>query len=266
MKYTDFNYSGGFPLDQSVLKRMQQAYFEHMEAYARQLGCESVGNYILDGCKVVGANITPGMMFIDGEMCPFAGAVGTIATKIKKITTTANAPFENGTNPPVFKETIAQVDASGILLSAFTRFFPVFDENYVHTDNNFTAAFLAKLNSIATGAEVNVQADWAVTNPALDSFIKNKPVGQYLLYLRKGTFIHGDLITDKQLITVTFPTVGTSNYTVLASLVGEGSWQAEVNINFGIREKTETYFKIMMTDYSNSSSQIISFDYIIIPN
>lgn len=51
----------------------------------------------------------------------------------------------------------------------------VTDANYVHTDDNFTTTLKNKLNGIATGAEVNVQSDWAVTNNSSDAFIKNKP-------------------------------------------------------------------------------------------
>lgn len=40
---------------------------------------------------------------------------------------------------------------------------------------DFTSVLLAKLNSIATNAEVNVQADWAESNTASDAFIQNKP-------------------------------------------------------------------------------------------
>lgn len=49
------------------------------------------------------------------------------------------------------------------------------DANYVHTDNNFTTPLKDKLNGIATGAEVNIQSDWNVTDTASDAFIKNKP-------------------------------------------------------------------------------------------
>ena len=49
------------------------------------------------------------------------------------------------------------------------------DANYVHTDNNFTTALKDKLNGIATGAEVNVQSDWNITDTSSDAFIKNKP-------------------------------------------------------------------------------------------
>ena len=51
----------------------------------------------------------------------------------------------------------------------------VSDANYVHTDNNFTTTLKNKLNGIASGAEVNVQSDWNVTDTTSDAFIKNKP-------------------------------------------------------------------------------------------
>ena len=45
------------------------------------------------------------------------------------------------------------------------------------TNNNkiMTSAERTKLAGIATGAEVNVQSDWNVTNSSSDAFIKNKP-------------------------------------------------------------------------------------------
>lgn len=51
----------------------------------------------------------------------------------------------------------------------------VSDANYVHTDSNFTSAEKTKLSGIATGAEVNVQADWNASDTSSDAFIKNKP-------------------------------------------------------------------------------------------
>lgn len=41
--------------------------------------------------------------------------------------------------------------------------------------NDFTDELLAKLNGIASGAEVNVQADWDVTDNTSDAYIANKP-------------------------------------------------------------------------------------------
>lgn len=41
--------------------------------------------------------------------------------------------------------------------------------------NDYTTAEKNKLSGIASGAEVNVQADWNVTNSSSDAYIKNKP-------------------------------------------------------------------------------------------
>lgn len=49
------------------------------------------------------------------------------------------------------------------------------DASYVHTDNNFTNADVSKLGGIESGAEVNVQADWSVSDSSSDAYIQNKP-------------------------------------------------------------------------------------------
>lgn len=63
--------------------------------------------------------------------------------------------------------------AEEVVISAGTGV--VIDSNYVHTDNNFTTTLKNKLDGIASGAEVNVQSDWNVTNTSSDAYIKNKP-------------------------------------------------------------------------------------------
>ena len=51
----------------------------------------------------------------------------------------------------------------------------VIDNEYVHTDNNFTDAEKTKLLGIASGAEVNVQANWTESDSSSDAYIQNKP-------------------------------------------------------------------------------------------
>lgn len=43
------------------------------------------------------------------------------------------------------------------------------------TDGLMSSSDKTKLNGVATGAEVNVQSDWSVTDSSSDAFIKNKP-------------------------------------------------------------------------------------------
>lgn len=218
MKTINFDYTGGFPLEQPVLKRMQSANLLVLDAFVKQLGCEDIGNYIISGCKISGENITPGIMYIDGELCLFAGAVGDQTTKIKKQTNTLTAPFENGTNPPVFIETLAVVNAAGTELQNFTRFFYVQDANYVHTDRNFTNALLQKLNGIQANAQVNVRPDWNENNSQSPKYIENRPVN-ILEYLYKGVAILGDFPGATNSTTyINFPDIGTDNYMVLGTI------------------------------------------------
>lgn len=50
------------------------------------------------------------------------------------------------------------------------------DENATEAESGLmSAADKAKLNSIADGAEVNIQSDWNVTDTTSDAYIKNKP-------------------------------------------------------------------------------------------
>lgn len=77
-------------------------------------------------------------------------------------------------------------DSDGILHATTYTLEKSVPSNAVFTDTTYSdattsaaglmsAADKTKLNGIATGAEVNVQSDWNVTNTASDAFIKNKP-------------------------------------------------------------------------------------------
>ena len=262
MKSTNFDYNGGFPFDQSTLKRLQEAVFEHIKVHALQLGCQETGNYILHGCQVVGANITAGTMFIDGEVCPFAGAVGDVTTKIKKQTNTANAPFENGTNPPVFIETIAVVNATGTPLQDYQRLYHVQDANYVHTDNNFTAALLAKLNGIEELAEVNVQADWDVVNPLSDAFIKNKP--NITQWYHRGSANLGAISSFVlgNIFTINFPEIAVSDYFVVGQITAANGVPV---IACGTFDKTTTGFKLRVYKPDGATATNCVFEYYLLP-
>lgn len=62
------------------------------------------------------------------------------------------------------------------------------DASYVHTDNNYTTTEKNKLAGIAEGAEVNVQADWNVSDSSSDAFIKNKPQN----LVQDASYVHTD--------------------------------------------------------------------------
>lgn len=60
--------------------------------------------------------------------------------------------------------------------------------------NDYTTAEKNKLAGIASGAEVNVQADWAETNTSSDAYIKNKPNMPSTLSASNGIKIENNVI------------------------------------------------------------------------
>ena len=71
---------------------------------------------------------------------------------------------------------LAALNASGNLTdSGQSSANLVHDASYVHTDNNFTTVLKTKLEGVQSGAEQNVQADWAQSDTSSDSYIQHKP-------------------------------------------------------------------------------------------
>jgi hypothetical protein len=79
----------------------------------------------------------------------------------------------------------------------------------VHT--LFSQSLLAKLNGIATGAEVNVQADWNVANEGSDAFIRNKPANLLSRHIQTYSYI----FTGQGLVYTINHNLGTDNYLVI---------------------------------------------------
>lgn len=262
MNLIDFTKTGGYRFKQFTLRKMQEAYFQILKVFVSFCNIPDTGNYIIAGCTISGANITAGYVYIDGDLCRFEQTAGDVTTKIKKSVVTENLAFKNGTNQPVFRYTSAVVHATeGAALSDFIRVSPVFDANYVHTDNNFTAALLDKLNGIEDGAEKNVQADFHTTNPLLDSYIKNKP--DFLTPLKKGFSVLGE-IPGQVTVTISFPDVGTSNYMVLWSLVSLGGPDNDNDITAVVANKTSNSFDFFVEEFT-TNTQSLKLEYILFP-
>ena len=62
------------------------------------------------------------------------------------------------------------------------------DGTKVLSDNNFTDTLKNKLDGISAGAEVNVQADWSVTDTTSDAYIANKPQN----LVQDANYVHTD--------------------------------------------------------------------------
>lgn len=272
MNLIDFTQTGGYRLKQPTFQKMQSAYFEVLKAFITYLQIPDVGKYIISGCEVSGANITSGIMYIDGELCPFVQIPGSLTTKIKKEITIDTLPFKSGANLPVFRKTSAIESATGDALSTFTRVpsvpvLPaniVIDANYVHTDNNFTAALLAKLNGIEAGAEVNVQADWDVINPLSDAFIKNKP--NITQWYHRGSANLGAIssLVLANVFTINFPAIAVSDYFVVGQITAANNVPVIVSGTF---DKTTTGFKLRVykPDGAYTATNCV-FEYYLLPS
>ena len=128
--------------------------------------------------------------------------------------------------------------------------------------NDFTSTYKTKLDGIASGAEVNVQSDWNVTDTTSDAYIKNKPT------LFSGSY--NDL-TNKP----TIPTVNNGQLTIqkngtnVATFTANQSGNATANITvptkvseltndsgFTTNTGTVTSVKVGDTSYSPSSGVV----------
>lgn len=265
----DFNQNGGYRLEQPTLKKLQATTYFFIKAMIGHFGIADVGNFIISGCEIVGPNITAGILYIDGVLCPFEETAGTLATKIKKNITVESIEFFNGTTPNVFQKFTAIVDASGTALSAFVRVPSPFNlPAGIVIDNNylaFTQAMLDKLNDIEANAEKNVQADWNETNVLLDSYIKNK--FQTVEVLVQSSSIVGDIF-DNTSYQVVFPNpIGTANYQAILSFESTSEVNAAVgataSVFYAIHDKTVNGFKIRFRE-AGGFAQNLKVEYLIV--
>ena len=251
MNKIDFQNTGGFPLETETLDEMQNAY-NLLQAFGELFGAQS----IVSGCNLVGSAITDGVVYWHGELYEFKG--GFAQSKVIVVEETLALPFEDGFSKNVYKTRYVTF-GTGIgetLWANFTRPLNV---------SNITTRLIAaetKLATIAEGANVNVQADYAQSNAAAADFIKNKPaLNQYLM---KGTVSISDIYGDQDKL-VSFPTVGTSNYMVVGSLVSLSSdYNDDNDVLWMVKSKTATSFRLLLREVS-SKEQNLQFNYALIP-
>lgn len=273
--------ASGFPGTNKTWRFIQDAWREPLAALARLSG-EKV---ILTGVNLVAGNVSSGFVSYGGEILPFVG--GPVGTEVTLIETIENVVYDidgdsNGEQDslPGYKERKLQFGNTGVVTFPFADLVRlksikelsefvlpdniVIDADYVHTDANFTLALLAKLNGIEPGAEVNVQTDFNMLDPTNDAFFKNNP------FLRRGTFYIGDFGTPgnefDELVTVPFPSIGTTSYIAIASLTSFGSYTTDNDVNFVIKDKLANSMKVALQEinYGVSLVQNVALDYLLI--
>ena len=182
----------GFPGTNKTLRFIQDAFKEPLGALAQLAGDKT----IITGVVSTAGIVSNGFITYNGEIIPFQG--GNYASTVTIVEAFENVNYNTDANDdtvldslPAYRTIYAMCGTGGIDIFNFSELAPlktikelsafslpagiVIDPNYVHTDYNFTLALLTKLNGIEAGAEVNVQADWNITAPSSDAFIKNKP-------------------------------------------------------------------------------------------
>jgi hypothetical protein len=270
MNFIEFNQVGGFPLTTNVLNKLQTAF-----TLFNALG-NIVGNLtIISGCEVAGNNVANGAVFINGEVLEFRGGLAQSKVIIKE--DTENLAFQNGNSYPVIKTRYVTfgTGVGAINWSDFKRGFQtkdLFDAFAKKADGSIVTAIadavaliITKLNTIETGAEKNVQANLNQTDNTKADFVKGKTsIGNP--FLLKGVLTIGDVSGNGGSIhTANFPSVGTSNYLVVGSLVSKGSnWDQDNDVMWIIREKTEVSFKVAVREVA-SVIQNLDFEYMLIP-
>lgn len=264
----NFNQQGGFPIDTNILDNMQQAY-KLFNCLAFLAGDRA----IISGCVVNGNNTSSGHVSINGEILPFEGGITT--SKVIIVTEVVELLFEDQVSRPVVtKKTVRFGSGPGELnWSDFKRVFPANQVQQQLSEKasataltqlaNLVNSMVEKLNTIEEGAQVNVQPNWAA-GPQQSGHILNKPQGSLVTYLHRGTFTIGDVINADNIRTVNFPSVGTANYVVLATLVAKSSnWNQDNDVIFMIADKTESSFKILLREVSGNV-QNLDLEYLII--
>lgn len=93
MKIFNFNETEGFDFGTKVLQEMQDAYLI-INGVAKMAGEKS----IISGCEDLGSTVSDGVVFLNGELLFFKGALKQTTVVIKEEKT--NRAFENGSSKP----------------------------------------------------------------------------------------------------------------------------------------------------------------------
>lgn len=183
----------GFPGTNKTLRFIQDAFREPLGALAQLAGNKTIiTGVVVDNTNPANVVVSNGFISYNGEIIPFVG--GSYANTVTIIEAFENVNYNTDANDdtvldslPAYRTIYAMCGTGGIDIFNFSELAPlktikelssftlpagiVIDPNYLA----FTVSMLNHLNSIEFGAEVNVQADWNITAPSSDAFIKNKP-------------------------------------------------------------------------------------------
>lgn len=115
------------------------------------------------------------------------------------------------------------------------------------SENDFTDTLKTKLDGIATGAEVNVQANWNETNTSSDAYIQNKPT---IPDVSNKVTKTGDTMTGNL-------SFSHGNGTVFNYQAGDVSKEVSLKITGAYSDGTGTYPVVGFTDITDNKRVIL---------
>lgn len=267
MNTSKFVQTEGYPLTADRLQELQTT-FQIFKAFGNIAGNLTV----LEGCELSGSSIGNGYVYINGEPLEFRAAAYNASSTVIIVEEPVFKNFKNGASKEIYRIRFATIGTAETSWpwSSFENPIPTKNLKAVHAD--FYARISAleskmtpvenKLSGIEAGAQKNVQSDFNVINTASDAFIKNKP--RFLNVLYQNTRVIGNLTANSYSVVITFPSLGTSNYQVLGSIVSNSSsFHVDNNVFHMTREHTATSFRLIMREM-DGIDQNISFDYTIV--
>lgn len=260
MNRSNFNQTGGYPLNTERLQEMQTAY-EIFNSFGSLAGDLT----IISGCATIGTTVQDGFIYINGELLAFKSAAVNPNSTVIIIDTAVEKGFKNGVVKTVHTlryATFGTAETSW-LWSEFKRPIATKTLEAIHTGITERLTIIeTKLATIATGAEVNVQSDWNVNDTNSDAYVKNRlTITQSFLY--RGTYYIGDPGTDGE-YTVTVPNLGTTLYYVLGALrVTSGAGNDSNDVFWTYAPINATSFKLYTREVA-SLKQYLTFDFVII--
>lgn len=256
MNTINFNQSGGFRVETDILDEMQKAW-----SIFNALGSVAGNFSIISGCEVVGSTAANGVVYINGEVLEFVGGEVTANVKIVEVVTAKE--FDDLTTHDVIYKRHATFGTAAVTYpwADFKRPIPTKDLAALFTGiaDQFET-IITKLNTIQTGAQVQQPTDWNATTGVTQ--LLNKPsISNPFLY--KGTTAVGNPSGDASL-TVSFPTVGTTSYIVVGSMVSLGAdYDQDNDVVWTIKNRTATGFSLLLREVA-AAAQDLQFTYALI--
>lgn len=281
MKRIDQIAQGGYPIDDQSLNYIQTIVDDVLNASANIMGSQIAINLVNDGV----GNISAGHIVYNGEVLNFSA--GALATKVAIIEERTNRIYLDGQSKASWLNRYAKfgnintpnavAEFNYADLKHIDSLEGLFDKLVLATnaevadDNNDSKLFsiktlLTRIASLTVRALVRAATTAEITSGTKDDvFISPKQAKDSgLMPLIKGNYNIGDTGAADQLRTISFPSVGTSNYMVLGSIVGvSADFNLDDDVIWSVREKTATSFKLALRETANET-QNISFNYMLI--